>query len=105
MYVIVWRLRPHPGRETAFEQAYGPAGAWTQLFRRGEGYLGTELLRSLDLPDEYVAIDRWASEEAYRAFRLRWADAYTELDRHCEDLTAAEIPLGPFDAVPPEGTA
>jgi len=48
MYVILWRFRPVVGRESEFERAYGPCGEWVRLFRREEGYLGTELLRRSD---------------------------------------------------------
>ena len=44
MYVILWRFRPVVGQESEFERAYGPSGEWARLFRRDEGYLGTELL-------------------------------------------------------------
>ena len=46
MYVILWRFRPVVGQESEFERAYGPSGEWARLFRRDEGYLGTELLLS-----------------------------------------------------------
>jgi heme-degrading monooxygenase HmoA len=76
MYVVLWRFRSLVGRESEFEQAYGPSGQWTQLFRRADGYLGTELLRRSDDPREYLAIDRWASRVAYEAFRARWSSEY-----------------------------
>jgi hypothetical protein len=50
MYVVLWRFRPLVGRESEFERAYGPSGEWTRLFRRGDGYLSTELLRRSDDP-------------------------------------------------------
>jgi heme-degrading monooxygenase HmoA len=99
MYVIAWRFRPHPGQEAAFEEAYGPSGPWTRLFHRGDGYLGTELLRSPDLPCEYLTLDRWTSEHAYHQFRTRFADAYADLDRQFEALLEAEIPVGTFERV------
>ena len=76
MYVVLWRFRPLVGRESEFERAYGSFGEWTRLFRRGEGYLGTELLRRSDDSGEYLAIDRWASRAAYEAFRARWSSEY-----------------------------
>jgi hypothetical protein len=46
MYVVLWRFRPREGRQSEFERAYGPSGEWALLFRRSDGYLGTELLSS-----------------------------------------------------------
>jgi hypothetical protein len=48
MYVILWRFRPLEARESEFERAYGCSGEWALLFGRGDGYLGTELLRRLE---------------------------------------------------------
>jgi heme-degrading monooxygenase HmoA len=100
MYVLLWRFRSLVGRESEFEQAYGPSGEWTQLFRRADGYLGTELLRRSDDPREYLAIDRWASRVAYEAFRARWSSEYRRLDRLLEELTEEETPLGVFEVIP-----
>jgi heme-degrading monooxygenase HmoA len=99
MYVVLWRFRTLTGREREFERAYGPSGEWTQLFQRGEGYLGTELLQRSDDPREYLALDRWASGAAYEAFRARFSSEYRRLDRRLEELTEEEVPLGAFEAL------
>jgi heme-degrading monooxygenase HmoA len=100
VYLVVWRFRPKAGHESDFERAYGPAGEWARLFRRADGYLGTELLRRSDNPGEYLTLDRWASRAAYEAFRSRWGDEYGELDRLLEGLTEEEALLGSFEALP-----
>jgi heme-degrading monooxygenase HmoA len=100
MYVVIWRFRPLVGRESEFERAYGPSGEWAQLFRRGEGYLGTELLRRSGNPREYVTLDRWASRTAYEAFRARFSGQYRRLDHRLEELSEEEAPLGAFEALP-----
>jgi hypothetical protein len=41
MFLILWEFEVKPGYEQSFEFAYGPEGAWTQLFRRDPGYLKT----------------------------------------------------------------
>jgi hypothetical protein len=61
MYVVLWRFRPREGRQSEFERAYGPSGEWALLFRRGDGYLGTELLQRSEDPREYLTLDRWTS--------------------------------------------
>jgi heme-degrading monooxygenase HmoA len=101
MYVILWRFRPVVGQESEFERAYGPSGEWARLFRRDEGYLGTELLlrRSDAESREYLTLDRWASRAAYEAFRVRWSGEYRQLDRRLEELTEEEIFLGAFEVL------
>ena len=96
MHVILWKFRARPGREADFEQAYGDSGAWSQLFRKSEGYLGTELMRGTD--GTYLTIDRWVTEDAYRAFTQGEATRYAELDAHCEALTIEETLLCAIEA-------
>ena len=100
MYVILWRFLPLEGRESEFERAYGPSGEWALLFGRGDGYLGTELLRRSDDSREYLTLDRWASRRAYEAFRARWSSEYRRLDERLEELTEEEAPLGAFEVLP-----
>jgi heme-degrading monooxygenase HmoA len=99
MYVVFWRFRPTRGRESEFERAYGPSGPWSRLFRRGDGYLGTELFRRTDGSGEYLTVDRWASRAAYEAFRARWSNEYRQLDDQVEELTEDETPLGAFEVL------
>jgi heme-degrading monooxygenase HmoA len=96
MHVIVWEFRATTGREEEFERVYGPDGAWADLFARGDGYLGTELLRDVGERGRYITIDRWTSPAAFATFRDRWASDYRALDRRCEALTSRETPLGNF---------
>ena len=100
MYIIIWVFLAKPGREAEFEQAYGPAGMWTSLFTRAQGYLGTELLQDPTRPGRYLTIDRWASAAAYEAFRKQHADAYAAVDQVCEDLTEKEDAWGTWLPLP-----
>ena len=100
MYVILWRFRLRMGRESEFERAYGPSGEWALLFRRSDGYLGTELLRRSDDPGQYLTLDRWTSRAAYEAFRARFSSEYRGLDYRLEELTEEETPLGAFETLP-----
>ena len=100
MYVVLWQFRPLVGRESEFERAYGPSGEWANLFRQGDGYLGTELLRRCDDSGEYLTLDRWVFRAAYEAFRVRWSREYRRLDHRLEGLTEEEALLGAFEAVP-----
>jgi heme-degrading monooxygenase HmoA len=100
VYLVLWRFRPVVGRKDEFELAYGPFGKWARLFRREQGYLGTELLRRSDASGEYLTLDRWASRATYEAFRARWSSEYRRLDRLLEELTEEETLLGAFETLP-----
>jgi hypothetical protein len=93
MYVIEWDFLPANGREAEFVAAYGPDGAWVELFRQGPGYLGTELRALADRPGWYRTMDRWKSREDYMAFRDKFAACYAEIDAACELLTECELPV------------
>lgn len=96
MFVVVWRFEIAEEKMAAFEAAYGPDGAWAQLFRASPKYLGTELLRDAYVPGAYLTIDRWASEEDFRAFRKDHDQEYEKLDRECDALTGQETRIGAY---------
>jgi heme-degrading monooxygenase HmoA len=93
MYVIVWRYRVSAERAQEFERAYGPDGDWARLFRRSEGYAGTELYRGLEA-GTYLTLDSWTDEHAFARFRDEHAAAYADLDRQCDALTLSEERVG-----------
>jgi len=96
MFVVVWQFEIAEEKVAAFEAAYGPEGAWAELFRRSPEYLGTELLKDAYVPGIYLTIDRWASEEAFRAFRREQDAEYERLDRECDELTGKEARIGAY---------
>ena len=96
MFVILWQFDIAEDKIDAFEAAYGPEGSWARLFGCAPEYLGTELLKDAYVPGRYVTIDRWRSEEAFRAFRAQHDPDYEALDRACDSLTAAETRIGAF---------
>jgi heme-degrading monooxygenase HmoA len=96
MFVILWQFDIAEDKIAAFEAAYGPEGSWATLFGRTPEYLGTELLRDAYVPGRYVTVDRWRSEEAFRAFRAQHDPDYETLDRTCDSLTAVETRIGAF---------
>lgn len=91
MYVIEWDFLPAAGHEAEFVAAYGPDGAWVELFRRGQGYLGTELRPLPGKTGWFRTVDRWTSQEDYAAFRREFAAQYAQIDSACETLTAFEV--------------
>jgi heme-degrading monooxygenase HmoA len=90
MYLIVWEYRIRPETRAEFEQIYSATGAWAELFQKGAGYVGTELLRDETTPLRYITIDRWKSKAEYEAFLSAWRQEYETLDAQCEGLTEHE---------------
>jgi quinol monooxygenase YgiN len=95
-YTSIWAFTVHPQHVDEFRAYYGEGGAWTQLFRRARGYLGTQLLQDRTDRLRFVTIDTWSSVEAYEAFRAVYASEYAALDRLCGRFTAEEALLGHF---------
>jgi heme-degrading monooxygenase HmoA len=98
MFIVVWQFEIADESVAAFEAAYGPEGSWARLFRSSPEYHGTELLRDVYIPGNYLTIDRWASESAFRAFRKEQDAAYESLDRSCDALTRRETRIGAFSS-------
>lgn len=96
MFVVVWQFEIAEENVVAFEAAYGPDGSWAQLFRSSPQYCGTELLRDAYIPGNYLTIDRWENEEAFRAFRKEHDSAYEALDRSCDAITGRETRIGAY---------
>jgi len=96
MLVTFWEFRVRSESLSDFLSAYSPGGDWEVLFRRGEGYFSTELLRDDRDETRFLTIDRWASREARDQFRLRFREEYEALDRRCEGYTLEETPIGDF---------
>jgi heme-degrading monooxygenase HmoA len=96
MFVVVWQFEIAEDKVAGFEAAYGAQGSWAQLFGASTHYLGTELLRDAYIPGTYLTIDRWASEEDFRAFRKQHDQEYETLDRACDSLTSKETRIGAY---------
>ncbi|HSX21896.1 MAG TPA: antibiotic biosynthesis monooxygenase [Gaiellaceae bacterium] len=82
----------------AFEQAYGNEGDWAQFFQQGTGYIGTELLRDVEIPSRYLVIDRWESAEAYNAFATAHRDEYMHRVDDTRFYYDQELRLGTFES-------
>jgi heme-degrading monooxygenase HmoA len=97
-HVIVWSFRIEPRAEAKFVAAYGADGAWAELFRKGQGYRGTQLIRC-DEPGRFITIDRWDSGDAFRRFRDQFEAEYDALDERLADLIEIEACVAVGDAV------
>jgi heme-degrading monooxygenase HmoA len=90
----------YEAREPAeFERVYGPEGEWAEFFRRGTGYVGTELLREPESPGRYLVLDRWESAEAYNAFVEENRAEYMERVDDTRLYYEQELRLGTFENV------
>jgi heme-degrading monooxygenase HmoA len=98
MFIVVWRFEVAEEKVAGFEAAYGPDGSWAKLFRTSPDYIGTELLRDAYVPGSYLTIDRWTSEDAFRAFRKEHDTEYEIIDRKCDALTGNETRVGAYTA-------
>jgi heme-degrading monooxygenase HmoA len=99
MYVIIWEYQVKADRGHEFEQIYHSNGVWAELFRKGTGYISTELLRDETNPNRFITIDRWDSAESYEAFHSQFKKEYETLDVQCKELTEHEILLGKWETV------
>jgi len=98
MYFIVWEYEVRPDRLAAFEDRYGPGGAWSRLFRTADTFRGTELYRDTARPTHFVTVDRWTSAAAFETFLPTVREEYERLDREGDELTISERRLGAFEA-------
>jgi heme-degrading monooxygenase HmoA len=96
MFVVIWQFEIAEDKVVAFEAAYGADGSWAQLFRSSPNYIGTELLRDAYIPGSYLTIDRWNSEDDFRAFRKEHDREYEVIDRQCDSLTSKEARIGAY---------
>jgi heme-degrading monooxygenase HmoA len=82
-----------------FERVYGPDGEWAQFFGQGRGYIGTELLRDVEVPGRYVVVDRWDSAEAYNEFAAANRDEYMRRVDDTRFHYDQELRFGTFESV------
>ena len=93
--VFSYEVRDREG----FELAYGPNGEWAQFFRRGVGYIGTELLQDVEELDRFDVIDRWEAAEAYNAFVTEHQDEYLKRSDDSLLFYVQELRLGTFENI------
>ena len=96
MVEIVWEFVVKEEARGQFELAYGPGGAWSELFARCPGFRGTTLLRATKDPRRYLAIDLWDTE-AHREQMLAERQAeYSELEAAFAGWTESRTEMGVF---------
>ena len=95
-FVVVWEFRIRATKRRAFERAYGSDGQWATFFRKGKGFLGTELIRDEDNAGRYLTLDFWKSRKDYERFKRQNRETYQLIDQRCESLTTRESEVGQF---------
>jgi heme-degrading monooxygenase HmoA len=96
MIQIVWQYEVKEESRGKFELAYGPGGAWSNLFAKAPGYRGTALLRDTEDVRRYLTIDAWDTEEDHRVFVSEHREAYAAIDASFSDLVVSEARVGVF---------
>jgi heme-degrading monooxygenase HmoA len=97
MIALIWRYEVLEEAQAAFEAAYGPTGAWAQLFARADGFRGTELLRADD--GSYLTLDVWRARADFDTFLEAHRADYEALDRSTESWTSCEHRLGEYEVI------
>ncbi len=82
-----------------FERVYGPEGEWAKFFRDGRGYVGTELLRDVEIPGRYLVVDRWDSRDAYNEFVEANRDEYMRRVDETSFQHDHELRIGTFETI------
>jgi len=96
-FAIVFEYRVSEHQTPAFERAYGSDGEWARFFRKDPAYRGSELWVFTAAPGRYVVVDRWDSEDAYRAFRDGHRAEYERRSAESEPLYEIERVVGELE--------
>ena len=92
MHCILWEFEVPAQNREAFKAANRPNGDWAELFRKGNGYKGTELLEG----ERFITIDRWEREADFEAFKATFGTEYDSLDCQLEGLSSSETRIGGY---------
>jgi heme-degrading monooxygenase HmoA len=96
VFAAVFEYLVEPSTVRAFEAAYARDGAWSELFGRAPGYLGTELLSDRSRPGRYLVVDRWESPGDHRAFHRAWGAEFRALSEAHVRFYRREVTIGEF---------
>jgi heme-degrading monooxygenase HmoA len=95
MVEIVWEFVVKEEARGQFELAYGPGGAWSELFARRPGFRGATVLRDTENPRRYLTIDLWETaaqrEQALAECKAEYADLEAALGDWIESGTEVGI--------------
>src|SRR5271170_5268144 len=87
MHVVIWEFTVREEYIQKFISACDSSGDWASLFRRADGYLGTELLRSSHDRNIFLTVDRWESAGCFEISQERFGTEHKKLDARFEAYT------------------
>jgi heme-degrading monooxygenase HmoA len=96
MIEIVCEFAVKEGAQGRFELAYGPGGAWSQLFAQTPGFRGTTLLRDTKDLRRYLTIDLWNIEAEREQALVERESEYTRLASAFDEWTESRTEVGVF---------
>jgi heme-degrading monooxygenase HmoA len=96
MIQIAWQYEVKEENRSKFELAYGPGGAWSNLFAWAPGYRGTVLLRDAEDPRKYLTFDVWDTEEDHLDFLNQRREEYAAMRAAFSELVISEASLGVY---------
>ncbi len=96
MIEIIWEFVVKEEARAKFELAYGPGGAWSNLFSRYPGFRGTTLMRDKKNPRRYLTIDLWDTVAQREQVLAERPVEYSNLDAAFSEWTESEIEVGIF---------
>src|SRR5208337_4169390 len=99
MHIVIWDFTVREEYIQQFISAYGSNGDWASLFRRAEGYLGTELLRSSRRANVFLTGDRCEGAACVYIFQELFGAEYKRLGRRLEGYVVSEKKVGVFSEV------
>jgi len=99
MVEIVWEFVVKEEARGQFELAYGPGGAWSQLFARYPGFRGTTVLRGAKNPRRYLTIDLWDTEAQREQMLAERKAEYSNLEAAFADWIESKTEVGIFNVL------
>jgi hypothetical protein len=96
MIQIIRAFLVKAGCEDIFILAYGPGGAWSNLFDRSPGYRGTTMLSDTHNPRRYLTMDLWNDQIQWEQALADNQAKYTELEASFAEWTESQTEIGIF---------
>ncbi|MDF2178597.1 antibiotic biosynthesis monooxygenase [Aliiglaciecola sp. CAU 1673] len=97
LFTYIWEYRVANKNLDEFVRLYGPQGEWVTLFKKADGYIGTELLQDQYDSNRFITIDKWRSKADWQSFAEEYRHAFNLIDATGEQLTQSERMIGQFN--------
>lgn len=97
VFVYIWEYLVKEEHLEEFKRIYSPVGAWTELFKKADGYIATDLHQGISDPKRFMTVDFWNTKDDRDNFRSQFSKEFKVLDKHCESFTKREQLIGDFN--------